>query len=164
MMRWPDTLPNPQADSLQYMGAEFSDITDVLNGPARVRLARRHASGSYQFATWFTANECEAFENWYNEVIALHDGEFYAPWIGGGAVLAFANEYDLKPLGRGWQLGALVVTLYVDTTICDDHINAIFGGILRDPLSVADIFKDDGLSGNSYRDDYPLSLIASEPC
>jgi hypothetical protein len=162
--RWPDTLPAPQADTMEYDGANYLDIIDVLSGPTRTRLARRNIGGSFQLAVWMTAAQTAAFENWYNDVIEHHDGELYAPWIGHGAVLAFVNEYDLKPQGYGWQLGAVLVQLRVDATLCDEHINLIFGGILRDPGNVADIFKADLTSSNIYRDDYPLSLIASEGC
>jgi hypothetical protein len=162
--RWPDTLPAPQADSLKYDGGNTLDVIDVLSGPARARLARRNAGGNVEFAVWMTAEQTEAFEVWYADTIKNHDGELYAPWFGHGVVLAFVNEYDLKPQGRGWQLGAVLVELYVDPSLCDEHLSAIFGGVLRDPGNVADIFKADLTSVNIYRDDYSLDLIASEVC
>lgn len=163
MNRWPDDLPNPQADSLEYFGADTVNATDVLFGPTRTRLARRHAMDGYTFAVWFTAEQAEAFESWHADVVAFDDGEFYAPWIGHGIVVAFQDEYEMKPLGRGWQLAGLLVGLRIDPTLCDDHIGDVFG-LLRDPLDVDDAYKDDGASTDIYRDDFPLSLIASEPC
>jgi hypothetical protein len=162
--RWPDTLPAPQADTMQYDGANTLDVIDVLSGPARTRLARRNAGMQYQLAVWMSAAQTAAFETWYNAVIADHNGEWYAPWIGHGAVLAFVNEYDLKPQGYGWQLGAVLMQLRTDASLCDEHLSEIFGGILRDPLNVTDIFKADLTSINIYRDNYPLTLIASEVC
>jgi hypothetical protein len=162
--RWPATLPGPQADTLQTQGADTLDIIDVLTGPARTRLKRRNAGNRYQFAVWMTAAQTEAFEAWYSDAIKTHNGEMYLPWIGHGEVVAFVNEYDLRPLGRGWQLGALVAQLRNDPTLCDDHISAIFGGILRDPGNVADNYLSDLASANIFRDDFPLSLIAKEGC
>ena len=162
--RWPDTLPAPQADSMQYDAGATLDVLDVLSGPTRTRLARRHAGAQYQIAIWFSGPQAEAFEAWYNEAVRNDNGEFYAPWIGHGAILAFVNEYDLKPKGRGWELGAVLLQLRTDTALCDDHINAMFGGILRDPFNVADVYLCDLSSANIYRDDYPLSLIAAEGC
>lgn len=162
--RWPDTLPAPQADSMQYDGANFLDVIDVLSGPSRTRLQRRNAGGNVQVAIWMKAAQAAAFEAWYDDVIRAHNGEWYAPWIGHGVVLAFVNEYDMKPQGRGWELSALLTQLRVDATLCDAHLSEIFGGILRDPGNVADSYKADLTSLNIYRDDYPLSLIASEGC
>lgn len=162
--RWPDTLPWPQADSLKYDGGNSLDVIDVLSGPARTRLARRNAGGQVEFAVWLTAAQTEFFESWYADTINNHDGELYAPWYGHGVVLAFVNEYDLKPFGRGWQLGAVLAELYVDSSLCDAHLVAIFGGLLRDPGNVADSYKADLSSGAIYRDEYPLTLIASEGC
>jgi hypothetical protein len=162
--RWPDTLPAPQADSMQYNGAAFVNVIDVLSGPTRTRLARRNAGANYELAIWMTASQTAQFETWYNDVVANHNGEWYAPWIGGGVVLAFVNEYDLAPQGRGWALSGVLVQTRIDATLCDDHLSAIFGGILRDPGNVADAYKADLTSTTIYRDDYPLSLIASEAC
>lgn len=163
-LRWPETLPMPQVNSLREARALRTMSIDVLAGPTRVRLTRRHAGGSHEFQTWFTASETEAFEAWYNQVIALHDGEWYAPWIGHGIVLAFADEYELRPLGTGWALSALALQTRIDPSICDEHISEIFGGILRDELTATNIFKASLISGDRYRDDYPLALIAAEPC
>jgi hypothetical protein len=163
-LRWPETLPKPQVNSLRATAALRTMSIDVLAGPTRERLTRRNAGGSHEFQVWMTANETEAFEAWYNQVIAAHDGEWYAPWVGHGVVLAFADEYELRPLGIGWALSALAVQTRVDPSICEGHINEIFGGILRDELTATDVYKSDLSSSTIYRDDYPLALIASEPC
>jgi hypothetical protein len=163
-LRWLETLPMPQVNSLRDSAPLRTMSIDVLAGPTRERLTRRHAGGSHEFQTWFTASQAEAFEAWYNQVIALHDGEWYAPWIGHGIVLAFADEYELAPLGLGWALSAMAIQTRVDPSICEEHISAIFGGILRDELTATNVFKSDLSSSAIYRDDYPLKLIAAEPC
>jgi hypothetical protein len=162
--RYPDTLPAPQADSMSYDAANALDVIDVLTGPTRTRLARRNAGGTYQLEIWFTAQEAEAFEQWYASVIKNHDGEWYAPWIGHGVVLAFVNEYDMKPQGRGWQLGAVLAHLRVDESLCDEHLLETFGAILHDTGDAPDIVECDLDSANIIADDYPLELIASEVC
>lgn len=162
--RWIDTLPAPQADSMEYDAGQAFDVTDVLVGPSRTRLKRRNIGASYQFVVWMNEDDTESFEHWYDDVVATHDGEWYAPWIGHGVVLAFQNEYDLRPLGRGWQLSARVVEIRIDATLCDDHLSTIFGGVLRDDGVSSDSFLCDTTSTVIYRDDYSLDLIASEPC
>jgi hypothetical protein len=164
MLRWPANLPMPQTNTMAIDGPDYSALINVLAGPTRVRLARRHVAGTWQFQIWLTAAETEQFEAWYGDVVAQHDGEWYAPWIGHGIVLAFADEYELRPLGIGWALSAMTVQTRIDPSICEGHINEIFGGILRDELTATDVYKSDLSSSTIYRDDYPLALIASEPC
>ena len=164
-LRWPDTLPLPQADTIQIGGPTYIRIVDVLTGPTRSRLDHRNATGTWEFTVWLTANEAALFEDWYNLVVALHDGEWYAPWIGHAAVVAFADEYEERPLGTGWRVSGMVVQTRTDQSICDEHINLIFGGLIRDEMPFpADVFEADLTSTNIYQDDYPLSLIAAEPC
>lgn len=117
---WPRALPWPQVDSLQINFDRPTDDVVTLAGPTRFRRARVNASPSYEFEVWFTPEECETFEAWYNAAVDL-GGEVYLPWIGEGRILAL-TEYQLSPLAKGWKLHALAVQLYVDRTYCDRHV------------------------------------------
>ena len=92
---------------------------------------------------WFSADEAEDFEDWYNQVVALHDGEWYAPWIGDGRVLAFIDEYEMIPLGTGWSLSAVVTQTRIDMTLCDEHISEVFGAVYRDDGVSPDLYIAD---------------------
>lgn len=117
---WPRTLPWPQTPSVQINWDRPTDDVGTLAGPTRFRFARPNASPTYEFEIYFTAEECEEFEAWYNNAVDL-GGELYLPWVGEGRILAF-TEYELSPLGRGWKLHALAVQLYRDPNYCDRHV------------------------------------------
>lgn len=164
-LRWPDTLPMPQADAISIEGPQFHELIDVLTGPTRTRLAQRNVGGGHQFEVWLTAAQAEAFESWYSQVVKLHNGEWYAPWIGQSRVVAFADEYELRPLGRGWRLQGLAVQTRIDESLCDAHLTEVFGGVLRDEMPFsANIVKASLSATDIVKDDYPLYLIKSEPC
>lgn len=159
---WPATLPQPQVDSQVVNAPAACDAIDVLSGPTRVRLARRHSGATFEFQLWMNADETDAFETWYGAAVANGNGEMFLPWIGGGRVVAFADEYQLQPLGMGWALQAVVVQLRVDSTLCDAEIAQTFP-LLRDPWPlVSDQIIDDGASDIIEKDDFPLSTL--EPC
>jgi len=163
-LRWPDTLPEPQADSMLDGGPQYTDTIDVLLGPTRNRLTKRNSYGTHEFEVWLSALETALFENWYNQVVALHNGEWYAPWVGNGAVLAFVDEYVLIPMGDGWRLQGVVVQTRTDQTLCDDHLSEVFGDVYRDDLVSPDIYISDLSSSEIYINNFPLDLIAQEPC
>jgi hypothetical protein len=162
--RWPETLPYAQADSMGYGGPSYAEIIDVLNGPTRTRLVSRHATPTFEFEAWFSAEEAEEFEAWYNIVVAYHDGNWYAPWIGGARVLAFADEYQIVPLGTGWRVSGLLVQTGIDESLCDEHAIEVYGGALRDELFAVDTVHDELGAGPAYRDDYDPELILWEEC
>lgn len=117
---WPRSLPWPQLDSTQVNWDQPTDDVGTLLGPTRFRLANTNASPSFEFEIQFTEEECENFEAWYDEVVAL-GGEMYLPWIGEGRIVYF-TEYELSPVALGWKLHALAVQLYVDRDYCDRHV------------------------------------------
>ena len=156
---WPNVLPYPQLDTLGVQPPNYTDPIDVLSGPTRQRLARRHARPTYTFEIWFNADQAEFFEAWYWGVTITNGGELYLPWIGGGMVVAFPDEYQMTPLGKGWHLSALVVGLYLDPTICDAHIG-LLQGLLKDTgPPVADVVIDDGAAVDIIKDDFPLDAL-----
>ena len=156
---WPNVLPYPQTESQAIDPAAYCDPVDVLQGPTRVRLARRHALPSFEFEIFFTADQAQYFEAWYWGVTITNAGELYLPWIGGGRVVAFADEYTMVPLGLGWHLQALVVQLYVDASLCDAHIGAVQGLVKDTGPPLVDSMKDDGAAVNIIRDDFPLDEL-----
>jgi hypothetical protein len=163
-LRWPEELPAPQVESLRTVCAPYSEPIDVLMGPTRTRLRARNAQPTYEFEVWMSADDTQFFEEWYQTVVEEHDGEMYLPWIGGGKVVAFADEYQQSPIGKGWRLSAMVVVTRIDETLCYEHISEVFGDIYRDDGESPDLyFPVDGAT-EIYFPDYPLSLVYEEPC
>lgn len=161
---WPAGVPAPQAGAFSIVAPARAQACDVLYGPTRLRLKARTAPAEWRFSCWLTREQMQTFETWYRALLDLTGGEFYAPWIGGARLAAFADAYIYSPLGRGWILTARAVRTRVDPSICDAEINAIFGAVLRDDGVTADIVRDDGASLEIVRDEYPLTLIADHEC
>ena len=159
---WPVELPLPQVESQTIMPPAYCDPLDVLSGPTRVRLARRNAAPTFDFQIFFTADQAEFFEGWYWGVTEANNGEMYLPWIGGGRVVAFADEYQLAPLGLGWSLQGMVLQTRIDSSLCDAHIGAEFGLLRDSSWTLPDNVIDDGLAADIWRDDFDLALF--EPC
>ena len=145
-------------------GPVRAQLQDVLSGPSRLYVKARTAPAAWSFTVWLTREQMEAFEGWYRTVLAEHEGEFYARWIGGSRVVAFASPYEYRALGRGWSVSATVVRTRIDPSACDAYINAAFGNILRDDGVTADVLLADLTSTNIWRDDYSLELIADNEC
>jgi hypothetical protein len=156
---WPATLPLPQVQSQVVDGASRTDAIDLLTGPTRVRLARRHAGETFEFELWLSGDECVAFEHWYAAAVVA-GGEIVLPWVGGGRVLAFVDEYQLKPQGLGWILNGAAVELRTDQTLCDTELNAMGYNVLRDPgPPTVDVIQDDGAAADAWQDNYDISLF-----
>lgn len=147
---WPDNLPYPQVQSFSVEGPPYSQPIDVLTGPTRVRLMRRYAVETFAWEVWLTPEHAEDFEQWYSECVEFDNGEFYLPWIGGGRVLVFADEYTLVPLGRNWRLAATVTVTRIDRTLIDAHVCSRFGDR---------VYVDNGLSLNLLQADLAADLI-----
>ena len=155
---WPNVLPYPQVESQTVEPPAYADLIDVLSGPTRARLARRNAAPSFEFQLFFSADQAEYFESWYQGV-AEAGGEMYLPWIGGARVVVFVDEYQLTPQGLGWALQGLVTQTRIDPTICDAHIGAEFG-LLRDSAwTLPDNVIDDGAAAAIIADDFDLALF-----
>lgn len=124
---WPPDLPWPQYPSVQVNWDQPADNIETLVGPTRFKLTHPNASPSWEFEIIFTAEECENFEAWYNEVIGdaglsgRRDAALYLPWIGEGRIV-YLKEYTLSPVGTGWKLHALIVQLYRDPDYVDRHV------------------------------------------
>jgi hypothetical protein len=159
---WPASLPLPQLESELNHSRTAIDAIDVLTGPTRARLARRHAPPSFEFQCWMTPTQAQSFENWYQDAILNGNGELFLPWLGGGRVVVFADEYVWAPMGIGWILQALVVQTRIDPTLCDAEIAATFD-TLRDPgAPTSDVIQDDGAAADIVKDDFDISTFA--PC
>lgn len=162
---WPETLPAPQADSMQIIGPPRVEYSDTLSGPTRTRVIARTAPMQWLFSCWFTAEQMEAFEAWYRACVEHSDGEFYARWIGGGRVVAFSAPYSYSIRGLYWILSGTVIRTRIDHTLCDAFLDLIFGAIYRDDGSSSDVYADDEFTAaDSYVDDFDLQLIADSEC
>lgn len=160
---WPTELPGPQAGFTMQWPARAS-VQDVMSGPSRLNLTARTSPPSWRFTVFFTSAQMERFESWYRSLLENSGGEFYARWIGGGRITAFANPYTYQALGKGWQLQGALVRTRIDHTICDAFINSVFGAILRDDGVSADIVLDDGAAIDIISGNYPLEMIAANEC
>lgn len=161
---WPAGLPYPQAEGFTQSGPPRAEPIDVMAGPTRLSLAARTAPMNWSFSIWLTQEQQQQFEQWYRNAVETNNGEFYAPWIGRGRVIAFAQAYEYSALGKGWVLSGRVIRTRIDPTICEAHINAVFGAIYRDDGVAPDIYQADITAADIYKDDYPLSLIAANEC
>lgn len=161
---WPDTLPNPQDDSLRVMGPPRVTYSEPLSGPVRARVTARTAPMEFLFAVWLTQLQMQTFEDWYRVVIRDYDGEFYARWIGGSRVVAFVEPYSYRALGKGYELQGHVIRTRIDVSACDDFINAVFGNIYRGDFAATDIYRADLAAADIYKDDFSLKLIADNEC
>jgi len=161
---WPDTLPDPQAPSMQVTGPLRTEFSRVLTGPTRGRVVARTAPMSFVFECWLTPAQMEIFEDWYRLVVLEADGEFYARWIGGSRVVAFAEPYAYSRLGINYVLRGRLITTRIDHSACDAYIDAVYGGILRDDGIAADIVRDDGIAADIVRDDFDLAFMADHEC
>lgn len=161
---WPDYLPNPQAPSMTVLGPPRVAYSGTLSGPMRARVHARTAPASYGFACWFTQKQMQDFEGWYKNVVANHDGEFYARWIGGSRVVAFGQPYEYSFLGAGYVLRGTVIRTRIDESACDDFLNSVFGNIYRDEgASDYDILAS-LTATDRYVDQFSLKLIADNEC
>lgn len=160
---WPETLPNPQADSISITGPSRVERSNVMIGPTRLRVHARTAPAQYEFACVFTAQQMQDFETWYTQVARDHDGEFYARWIGGSRVVAFIEPYRYAALGAHWQLNARVIRTRIDLSACDAFLSAAYGACYRDDGTLPDIYIDDG-SADIYTDDFDLHYMVRNEC
>jgi len=161
---WPDTLPNPQADSMRIVGPGRVARTNVLGGPTRLRVHARTASMLFSFRCFFTQAQMQAFEDWYRVCARDHDGEFYAPWIGGSRIVAFIEPYQYAPLGRGWTLSGQLIRTRVDPSICDAYMVEHFTAIYRDDGVSPDIYVADLDATDTFVNNFPLSHIDRYEC
>jgi hypothetical protein len=161
---WPDTLPNPQSDSFAVTGPPRVEVADVLFGITRLAVKARTAPMTYNFEVILSRAEMEIFEGWYRDVIENHDGEFYARWIGGSRIVAFASNYTLGPFGAGWILQCTAIRTRIDHEACDAFISSVFQNIYRADLAAVDIYEADLTSADLYQDDFSLSLIVDNEC
>lgn len=161
---WPETLPDPQADSMAIIGPPRVEYSQMRKGPTRTRVIARTAPMEFMFEIWMTPQQMKEFESWHRTVVRYSDGEFYARWIGGSRVVAFAEPYQYTALGKGYVLQGHVIRTRIDLSACDAFINAVFGNIYRDDGQAADIYRADLAAVDIYKDDYPLKLIAGNEC
>jgi hypothetical protein len=161
---WPASLPNPQAPSMVISGPPRTEVSNVLKGPTRVRVAARVAPAEYSFSVYFTPQQMKDFELWYRDVVRNADGEFYARWIGGSRVVAFIAPYQYSALGIGYVMSGQLVRTRIDPSACDAFIAAIFGAIYIDDGKAADIYQADLAATDIYVDQFPLSLIVANEC
>jgi hypothetical protein len=161
---WPDTLPDPQEDGFICRAGERVEVADVLLGVTRLAVKARTAPMSWDFQVFLTQLEMEIFEGWYRNAIENQDGEFYAHWIGGSRVVAFASNYQLSPLGSGWILQATAIRTRIDNTICDAFLSSIFQNIYRADITHADRYTADLTSADRYVSNWDLHLIAANEC
>lgn len=162
--RWPDTLPNPQGSSLTVTGPQRVEVFNPLIGPTRLRVRARAAPMEYSFECHFTQQQMQDFETWYCMVARDHDGEFFAPWIGGSRIVAFIAPYEYRALGTGYRLAGHLVRTRIDPSVCDDFLNAVFGAIYRDDGAASDIYRADLSATDVYADTFDLRLIAANEC
>ena len=161
---WPDTLPDPQEDGFSVTGPQRAEVADVLAGVTRLAVKARTAPAIYSFQVNLSRAQMQTFEGWYRDVIENHDGEFYARWIGGSRVVAFASNYTLDPLGSGWVLQCSAVRTRIDHTACDAFLSSVFQNVYRADLTAPDIYEADLTSSDLYQDDFALDLIAANEC
>jgi hypothetical protein len=161
---WPDTLPNPQADSIVITGPGRVERSNVLTGPTRLRVKARTASMSYGFTVWLTAAQMQAFEQWYVMVVRDYDGEFYARWIGGSRVVAFIEPYTYRPLGAGYELGGRVIRTRIDERLCDAYVSEIFGAVYIDDGISPDVYEAQLGASDVYVSEWDLGLIVRHEC
>jgi hypothetical protein len=160
---WPDTLPDPQAGSV-VTSPPRAEAAPVLFGPTRYAVKARTAPMSYAFVVWLTPLQFETFEEFYRDAIENHDGEFYAPWIGGARVVAFGEAYDAVPIGASVALSGILIRTRIDPGICDAILNEVFGAIYRADLAAPDIYQADLTAVDVYADNFDLQLIADNEC
>jgi hypothetical protein len=161
---WPDTLPDPQGDSLRVIGPPRAEYSEMLKGPMRARVTARTAPMEFLFSIWFTQVQMQSFEDWYRICVRDHDGEFYARWIGGSRVVAFVEPYTYGALGSGYVMSGHVIRTRIDPRACDEFISAVFGAIYRDDGIAPDIYLADLAATDIYKDDYDLRLIVRNEC
>ena len=161
---WPATLPARQGESVTMLAPVRASLHDVLSGPTRLMLTARTAPAEWTFTLFLSQAQMQAFEAFYQAAVAANDGEFYASWIGGARVVAFAEPYQYAALGGGWALSARAIRTRIDPSICDAILNAQFGAILRDDGASANFVRDDGVAADFIRDDFPLADIAAHEC
>ena len=161
---WPVGVPWPQAGSVTVAGPGRTERNPVLIGATRLRVRARTASMQFGFTCWLTPAQMQAFEDWYRVVARDHDGEFYAPWVGGARVLALLEPYEYSALGKGYALSVRAIRTRIDERICDAFINAVFGGVLRDDGLSSEILQASLGASDIYADDFPLKLIAENEC
>lgn len=140
------------------------EAADVLTGITRLAIKARTAPMQWQFQVWFTQQQMEIFEGFYREALEHHDGEFYAHWIGGSRIVAFASNYAYAPIGKGWILSATAIRTRIDPTICDEYLSGIFTAIYRADLAAVDHYEADLTASDVYQDDWALALIAGNEC
>lgn len=161
---WPDTLPNPQAPGFTVSAGVRTERAEVLFGVTRLAIKARTAPATYSFTFWFTPAQMQEFEGFYRDAIENHNGEFYARWIGGSRIVAFAQAYQYSALGEGYVLSGTVVRTRIDHTLCDDFISAHFFNVYRADLDAADIYQADLAASDIYKDDFSLQDIADNEC
>lgn len=164
MPQWPATLPNPQTNEFSVIGPARAEPTETLFGPTRLTIRARTAPMQWGFACIFTREQMETFEGWYRDAVENHDGEFYARWIGASRVVAFNSPYNFTPIGKGWVLRGSLICTRIDDTICDEHLEAIFGAIYQADLGAADRYEADLAAVDIYEDAFDLALIAANEC
>lgn len=161
---WPDTLPDPQAPGFTISAGVRTERAEVLFGVTRLALKARTAPATYSFSCWFTPEQMQAFEDFYRDAIENHNGEFYARWIGGSRIVAFAQGYQYSTLGEGYVLAGTVVRTRIDESSCDDFISAHFSNVYRADLGAADIYQAHLPGNDIYKDDFSLQEIADNEC
>jgi hypothetical protein len=161
---WPDTLPDPQADGFAWSSPQRPEVADVLTGVTRLAIKARTAPMQLEFQCFFSKAEMQTFEGWYRDVIENHDGEFYARWIGGSRIVAFASNYAFSPIGSGWVLSATAIRTRIDSTICDEFLSDTFENIYRADLAATDIYEADLTAVDRYVPDFSLQFIADNEC
>jgi hypothetical protein len=161
---WPDTLPQPDANALQITSGARAEQAEALFGPTRLAVKARTASMSWSFVVAFSREQQEIFEGFYRDCLENFDGEFYARWIGGGRVVAFAEPYSYAALGSGWRLSGRLIRTRIDPTACDDFIQSVFGDIYRADLAAPDSYVADLAATEIYSGDWSLDLIADNEC
>ena len=164
MLVWPDSLPNPNTDGFTINSGARAEIAEVLFGPTRLAVKARTAPMDISFNATFTREQQETFEEFYRNALETRDGEFYARWIGGSRVVAFAEPYSYAAFGAGWILSGRVVRTRIDESACDDYIEEWFGSIYRADLGASDIYQADEAATDIYADDFSLQFIADHEC
>lgn len=160
---WPATLPDPQAGFTVSQGVR-TESAEVMFGVTRLVVKGRTAPATFSFTCWLTAAQMQEFEEFYRNVIEQHEGEFYARWIGGSRIVAFAQAYQYSALGTGYVLTGTLVRTRIDETACDDFINSVFGNIYRAYLPAIDRYIADLAAVDIYKDDFSLQEIADNEC
>lgn len=161
---WPDTLPAPNGEGFTVNGPTRVEIADVLVGVTRLAIKSRTAPMTWEFTVDLTPDQFDIWEGFYRDAIENHDGEFYAPWIGGDRVVALAANYTVVPLGRGCTLQAIAVRTRIDHAACDDLLNDVFTNVYRADLAAPDIYEADLTGVDLYQDMFDLQLIADNEC